>query len=161
MEQRARQEQEIRYRAQQQRDQLREAESVRLRAEEEVRRREEEEEESLLKSAQAARVRVEAERAAQASAQAAQAPKPLDQQSLLERMNAALRQATYVGPAPSAPPAPTRPREEKTDPHFVISLDVCGKCQTLKSPRQAQSRGAKVEAQPMTSTFFSIFKGSS
>jgi tetratricopeptide (TPR) repeat protein len=40
-------------------------------------------------------------------------------------MNEALRQSTYVGPAPSAPPAPAevaptrRTRDDRTDPHFV------------------------------------------
>lgn len=78
-------------------------------------------------AAQVARAKIEAERAraeraAAAAAQAAPPPKPADQQSLLDRMNAALRQATYVGPTPAqATPAaaPPRPREEKTDPHFV------------------------------------------
>ncbi|MFO0597104.1 MAG: DnaJ domain-containing protein [Myxococcaceae bacterium] len=36
-------------------------------------------------------------------------------------MNAALRQATYVGPPPSAP---TKPREEKTDPHIVMPVPL-------------------------------------
>jgi curved DNA-binding protein CbpA len=66
---------------------------------------------------QVARAREERERQkAAAEAPRPSAPRPSDQQSLLERMNAALRQASYVGPAPVAP---QRPRDEKTDPHYV------------------------------------------
>ncbi|MFT3709718.1 MAG: DnaJ domain-containing protein [Archangium sp.] len=123
-EQRQREEAESRRAAQA----AREAEAARLaeeqRQREEAEARELAEEEELLKAAAVARARAEEEAARKKAATS----QPTSQQSLLERMNAALRQATYVGPAPTGPtsavpeasPSGERRREEKTDPHIVM-----------------------------------------